>query len=255
MNPTIEQLLTRKSIRQFTGEAVTEEDFKLMCEAALRCPTSINGQQVSLVYTRNKETIKEIADLCGGQKQIETADMFVMFVADFHRTGYAVKSTGKTQIVEQSVDGVLKAALDVGIMLTSFQTAAESLGYGTTVIGAARYVPKEMIRIFKLPASTYPIVGTTIGVPTQAAKDYPLKPRISLESFVMQDTYNAEVVEKGVDEYEQTLIDYRKANGMDYKMSYKGEVTMHYANYYKPQVTDTLISQGFDFSVEEAFKS
>lgn len=255
MNPTIKQLLTRKSIRQFTGEPVTDEDFELICKAALRCPTSINGQQVSLVYTRDKEKIREIADLCGGQKQIETADMFVMFVADFNRTRYAVESTGQTQIVEKSVDGVLKAALDVGIMLTAFQTAAESLGYGTTVIGAARYVPEAMIRLFKLPKSTYPIVGTTIGVPTQAAKDYPLKPRISLKSFAMQDTYDSAEVEKGVDKYEQTLTEYRKAHNMDYKTSYKAEVAMHYAGYYKPQVTETLISQGFDFSKEERLKN
>jgi len=254
MNTTLQQLLTRKSIRQFTGEPVTQEDFNLICKAALRCPTSINAQQVSLVYTRNKDKIKTIAELCGGQKQIETAEIFIMFVGDFYRTGYAVESVGKTQVVEKSIDGVLKLSLDVGIMLTAFQTAAESLGYGTTVIGAARYVPEEMIRLFHLPKGTYPIVGSTIGVPTQAATDYPLKPRIPLESFVMEEEYDTAAVKKGVDEYEKILTDYRKKNNMDYKISYMGTTATHYTNYYKPQVTATLFTQGFDFSMEKTLK-
>ena len=70
MNDVIKQLSNRKSIRQFTGESVSNEDLELIIKTAQRCPTSINGQQISLVYTRDKEKIKQIAELCGGQQQV-----------------------------------------------------------------------------------------------------------------------------------------------------------------------------------------
>ena len=60
MNNIIKQLLNRKSVRNFTGESVKDEDLKLIFEAAQRCPTSINGQQISLVYTKDKKKLKRL---------------------------------------------------------------------------------------------------------------------------------------------------------------------------------------------------
>ncbi len=65
-NPTIKQQQNRKSIRQFTGEPVSEEDLALIFKTAQRAPTSINAQQVSLVYTRDKAKLKRISELCSG---------------------------------------------------------------------------------------------------------------------------------------------------------------------------------------------
>jgi len=50
-NIIIEQLQNRKSIREFTGEHVCDDDLEVIFKTAQRAPTSINGQQVSLVYT------------------------------------------------------------------------------------------------------------------------------------------------------------------------------------------------------------
>ncbi|MBP7770014.1 MAG: nitroreductase family protein, partial [Aliarcobacter sp.] len=41
MNQTINQLSKRKSIRQFTGESINQEDLELIIKTAQRCPTSI----------------------------------------------------------------------------------------------------------------------------------------------------------------------------------------------------------------------
>lgn len=132
-------------------------------------------------------------------------------------------------------------------MLSSLQTAAESLGYGTTAIGAVRCYPDEFIEILNLPQKTYPIVGSTIGVAKQHAIDAPLKPRIPLESFVFEDVYDNKKVQNGVDEYEKTLKDFRKENNMEYKTSYKEEISSFYENYYMPKVKKSFETQGFKF--------
>ena len=74
-NHVLNQLQNRKSIRHFTGERISEEDLSIIFQTAQRAPTSINGQQISLVYTRDKAKLTRIAKLCNEQAHIATADV------------------------------------------------------------------------------------------------------------------------------------------------------------------------------------
>jgi FMN reductase [NAD(P)H] len=247
MNQVINQLSSRKSIRQFTGQSVSNEDLELIIKTAQRCPTSINGQQISLVYTRDKEKIKQIAQLCGGQEQVASADVFITIVVDFNRTIFAVEQAGEKHLIEQSAEGVLVGAVDAGIMLNAIQIAAEGLGYGTTAIGAVRNDPEAMIKLLGLPAKTFPIVGTTIGVATKEAKEAPLKPRMPLESFAFEDTYNDKKVKDGVLQYEKEMKEYREKHNMNYLQSYCEQTAHYYKNIYFRKIAENYKNQGFEF--------
>lgn len=247
MNTTIKQLLSRRSIRSFTGECVKEDDLELIFRAAQRCPTSINAQQISLVYTKDKAKIEKISQLCGGQKQVQSADVFVMFIIDFNRTAYAVESIGEKHTIEKSAEGIIVGAVDAGIMLSSLQTAAESLGYRTTAIGAVRNNTEAFIQMFNLPQRTYPIVGSTIGVAKEEAKNESLKPRVPINSFVFENSYNDLKVKEGVDEYEKEMKEYRDKNNMNYLSSYKEQVASFYKQNYMRKVRKDFEKQGFYF--------
>ncbi|NQY94666.1 MAG: nitroreductase family protein [Campylobacteraceae bacterium] len=247
MNQVIEQLSSRKSIRQFTGESVKPEDLELIISTAQRCPTSINGQQISLVYIRDKEKIKQIAELCGGQEQIATADVFIAIVVDFNRTSFAVEQAGEKHMIDKSAEGILVGAVDAGIMLNAIQSSAESLGYGTTAIGAIRNEPEAMIKLLGLPPKTFPIVGTTIGVPTKDAIDSPLKPRIPINSFAFEDKYDDVKVKEGVVTYEQEMKKFREDNNMNYLKSYCEQTAMYYKNIYFRKIAENYKNQGFEF--------
>lgn len=249
-NSTIKQLQNRKSIRQFTGEPVSEEELELIFKTAQRAPTSINAQQVSLVYTRDKAKLKHISELCGGQEHIATADVFVGIVIDFNRTSTIVQSVGKKHVIEQSAEGIMVGAIDAGIMLSFMQTAAEALGYGTTSIGAVRENSDTMIELFKLPPKTFLAVGCTIGVPTESAKNAPLKPRVALESFVMQDAYDNEKVKEGVLAYEKSFKAFRDATGSSSMPSYAEMTSNVYSNIYYRKTGKVLEAQGFAFKDE-----
>ena len=246
-NQVINQLGNRKSIRQFTGESVSEEDFELIIKVEQRCPTSVNGQQISLVYTKDKEKIKQIAEICAGQIQVETADIFITIVVDFNRTAFAVEQAGEEQQIHKSAEGILVGAVDAGIMLNAIQVAAESLGYGTTAIGAVRNNPLAMIDLLNLPARTFPILGTTIGISSKEAKEAPLKPRIPLKSFAFEDTYNDEKSKAGVLEYEEDMKRYREDNNMDYLQSYCKQTASYYKNVYFRKIAESYKKQGFEF--------
>jgi len=249
-NPTIQQLQNRKSIRQFTGESVSEEDLQLIFKTAQRAPTSINGQQISLVYTRDKAKLKQISELCNQQAHIATADVFVGIVIDFNRTSAIVESVGKNHIIEQSAEGIMVGAVDAGIMLMQLQAAAEALGYGTTAIGAVRSKSDEMVKFFNLAPKTFLAVGCTIGVPTEKAKNAPLKPRVALDTFVMQEQYDSDKVRKGALAYEAILKTFRDATGSGSMPTYAEITSNYYADIYYRKTGQTLMAQGFAFKDE-----
>jgi FMN reductase [NAD(P)H] len=246
-NPVIKQMRNRRSVRQFTGEPVSDADLQVIFETAQRAPTSINGQQISLIYTRDKARIAQIAELCGGQPQVRTADVFVAVVIDFNRTAIAVRDGGKTQVIERSAEGIMVGAVDAGIMLSSLQTAAESFGYGTTAIGAVRQNAEAMTELMGLPPKTFVAVGCTIGVPTQAAMDAPLKPRIPLESFVMEGVYDAEMVSGGVKRYEEQFAVFRETQGAALP-GYAETVATTYSRVYYRATAKAMEAQGFRFA-------
>lgn len=246
-NPTIKQLQNRKSIRHFTGEHISEEDLQLIFKTAQRAPTSINGQQISLVYTRDKAKLKHISELCGGQAHIATADVFVGIVIDFNRTNIITESVGKKHVIEQSAEGIMFGAIDAGIMLIHLQTAAEALGYGTTCIGAVRENSDTMIQLFNLPKKTFLAVGCTIGIPTESAKNAPLKPRVALESFAMEEGYDNEKVKEGVLAYDKTFKAFREATGSGSMPSYAELTSNAYSSIYYRKTGKVLEAQGFAF--------
>ena len=246
-NPIIKQMQNRRSVRQFTGEPVSDADLETIFKTAQRAPNSINGQQISLIYTRDKARIAKIAELCNGQEQVRTAEVFVAIVIDFNRTAIAAEIGGKTQVIERTAEGIMVGAIDAGIMLSSLQTAAESFGYGTTSIGAVRQNAEAMTELMGLPPKTFVAVGCTIGVPTQAAKDAPLKPRIPIDSFVMQDVYDGAKVEEGVVRYEAEFTGFRKQQGADLA-GYAEKVAGLYSRVYYRATAKAMQAQGFRFS-------
>ena len=244
MNEVIKQLQNRRSVREFTGEKVKDEDLKLILKTAQRCPNSTHSQQISLIAVRDKETIKKLAELSGGQKQVETADVFVLILVDYHRAAYAAESTGNKITAPETVDGLIVGAVDAGIMLSAIQTAAESLGYGTTAIGGIRLNPEKVCELFDLPKYVFPILGTTIGVPAENKLKSP-KPRVPFESFSFEEKYDKKKVEQGVEEFE---VEYRKwwdENGLPQMPSYKQSIVNYYGESRLEKVKDTLKTQGF----------
>ena len=192
--------------------------------------------------------MEKIAELCGGQKHITQAGAFVFVLVDFHRGVYATNSIGKRNIAPKSADGVLVGAVDAGIMVNALQTVAHALGYGTTVIGAIRKATKEFIKMLELPEYVFPIVGTTIGVPVER-KLTRVKPRVPLDTFVFEDTYNAKKVEEGVEFHEKDTIEWREENGTPQLPSYKEMIARIYENFYNTSKQD-LEDQGFRFADE-----
>lgn len=137
-------------------------------------------------------------------------------------------------------------AVDAGIALATFQTAAHCLGYATTAIGGIRNNPAGLIELLGLPEHTFPVVASTLGAP-DPEKLPRVKPRMPLESYAMEERYNAQVVEDGTRAYDEILRQWWVDQGMAEMPTWSQDTSSRYSTYYFPTVTATMEAQGFRF--------
>lgn len=199
----IEAIKNRKSIRKFTDESIKKEDLEEIIEVARRAPSSVNGQQISLVYTTDKNIIEKIAHLSGGQAQIRDCSCFITLIGDYYRDKVYLESVGKE--LTEDVQRLREVAMvDAGIMALTINYVAMAKGYGCT-IGGVKDNPEPIAELLNLPENTIVALGITIGVPTKESLEGTLKPRIKKEAFAMEDKYNKEVQVNAVKDYEKVL--------------------------------------------------
>ncbi|MDN5304929.1 MAG: reductase, partial [Fusobacteriaceae bacterium] len=130
MNETIKVIKNHRSIRQYLDKDIPQEHLNAILEAAQAMPTSINGQQVSIIVIRDKATKEKIAELAGGQPYIAKAPVFLVFVADFYKTYLAGEKLGEAQVIHESIEGTTVGTFDSGLAMGAAIIAAESLGLG-----------------------------------------------------------------------------------------------------------------------------
>lgn len=61
MNETIQTIMTRKSIRAYTGEAVSDGDIATIVDCGLRAATAMNRQPWHLSVVQNRELLNKIS--------------------------------------------------------------------------------------------------------------------------------------------------------------------------------------------------
>lgn len=200
----IEAIKNRKSIRKLTDESIKKEDLEEIIEVARRAPSSVNGQQISLVYTTDKNIIEKIAHLSGGQAQIRDCSCFITLIGDYYRDKVYLESVGKE--LTEDIQRLREVAMvDAGIMALTINYVAMAKGYGCTIIGGVKDNPEQIAELLNLPENTIVALGITIGVPTKESLEGTLKPRIKKEAFAMEDKYNKEVQVNAVKDYEKVL--------------------------------------------------
>lgn len=231
-----------RSIRKYKDEEVKEEDLDIILDAAQLAPSSINGQQWSVIVIEDEKKKKELSVLSGGQSWVAEAPVFLVFVADYYRTKIALEKEGKEFKNIQSIEAIMVSSVDVGLAFGNAMNAAESLGYGIVPIGAIRREPAKVIELLNLPKYVYPVLGMCIGVPDE---DPMKKPRFSKQAVVHREIYNRDLKDL-VDDYDKTIEDYmnKRTNGEDIR-NWSIGVSGTYSTVYFPKVYGTLKDQGF----------
>lgn len=242
MNKVIETIKDHRSIRDFKSDVIDESIIAEIVAAAQAMPSSINGQQTSVVVIQNEEIKAKIAEYAGGQPWIEAAPLFILFLTDFYKTKLGAEKNGLTQIIHESIESTLVGSVDVGLNMGAAIIAAESLGLGIVPIGGIRKSPVEMIELLDLPEMTFPVAGLAIGYPNDNSHK---KPRLPMETFRHNEKYQTKGLEKHIDDYDTFMEGYLKDINREQEGNWSKNTSGIYQYVYFPKVYPTMKSQGF----------
>ncbi|MEJ8544520.1 oxygen-insensitive NADPH nitroreductase [Brevibacillus borstelensis] len=233
---------SHRSIRKYIDKPIPEEVLEDVLACAQWAPSSHNVQAYSIIVVRSAEKKKQLAQLCGGQKWVETCPVFLVFCADFYRLKLTCDMRG-TELLADEVENMLVAAVDTALAAENALVAARSHGLGGVMIGGIRNQPEDVARLLQLPELTAPIMGMCLGYPDQ---DVEQKPRLPQRAVIHEEEYRTEHLPAALEEYEAISAEY-------YSRRTKGELTEGWtrqmADYLKKprrqHLGDFLRQQGF----------
>ena len=245
MNEVINTLLSHRSIRTYQDKSIEAAQLEQILKAVQAAPNWVNLQHTSVIVVQDEQRRKKFAELCGGQRHIAQAPVFLVFCVYFYRTWLVCKERGQEfDSVVGQIDNLIVGANEVGIALGTAVTAAESFGLGTVPIGDIRLHAFEAIRELNLPKYVVPMLGLCVGYP---AEEPGQKPRLPKEAVCFEETYHSDL--SGLlEQYDEQYAVYLRERPWNSRV---GNWTGMAADFYRPpychypEVPEMLKQQGF----------
>ncbi|QGU00239.1 Nitroreductase [Candidatus Syntrophocurvum alkaliphilum] len=146
-------ILTRRSIRKYTDQPVSDEKINYLLKAAMSAPSAGNGQPWHFIVIKDKEKLNKIIDYHQNAKMLTEASVAILVCADL--------STNKYEVDYWVQDC---AAATQNILL-----AAHKEGLGGVWLGV--YPRKERVKalqkLFNMPEHAVPISLVSLGYPAE----------------------------------------------------------------------------------------
>ena len=153
----LECIKTRRSIRKFTEQPVTEDEVRQVVEAAAFAPSWKNTQIARYIVVTDKEKKDNLADDCMldfafNQKTTHGAPALVVLTMIKERSGYERDGSFSTPLATHW------QSFDAGI-------AAQTFGLGTVIMGI--YDPAEVAKVVEIPEGQEVAALIALGHPAQ----------------------------------------------------------------------------------------
>ena len=207
-NPIIAHLLNHRSVRAFTGEPLPEGLIETLVAAAQSAPTSSNLQTWSLVTVQDRERLSRLAAASNRQGFLNTAPLFLVWVADLSRNQRLGEAAGQTLEGIDYLESYMVAMIDAALAAQNLVVAAEALGLGTCYIGALRSKPEVISEELGLPPNAMGLFGMCVGYP-DVEKLSDIKPRLPQSAIVHSETYKVTPEEAAAAaRYDDAMLDF-----------------------------------------------
>jgi nitroreductase len=151
----MEAILTRRSVRRYTDEPVTEEQIEEMLRAAMAAPSAGDQRPWDFVIITERETLDAIPEFHRYAKMLHDAPLAIVVCADLDRQvheGYWVQ--------------------DCSAATENLLLAAHAIGLGAVWLGV--YPREERVeglrRLLGLPENVVPLNVVSIGHPAEERK-------------------------------------------------------------------------------------
>ncbi|MDK2954606.1 MAG: hypothetical protein PWQ57_102 [Desulfovibrionales bacterium] len=144
----IEAIMTRRSIRSYTEEPITEDQIRALLEAAMMAPSAGNGQPWQFLVIQDKETLAKVKDANPHAAMAAQAPLAVLVCGDTTKE----KSPGYwVQDCSAATENMLLAAhaMGLGAVWTGIHTKADR--------------EKGFRELFQLPDHIMPLSLVIVG--------------------------------------------------------------------------------------------
>jgi FMN reductase [NAD(P)H] len=195
---TLALMARRRSFRRFKPEPVSLDLLKVLAAAALSAPTKSDLQQRDIIIVKDAKTRDKLNELLAAQDWIPHAPELLVFCGN-NRRQRQIHEWRDRPFVNDHLDAFFNAAVDAGIALQAFVTAAESIGLGCAPISAIRNESQAVSDILGLPDHVFAVAGLGLGWP---AHDKPIAMRLPLASTVHVDRFSEAGIEDVVTNYD-----------------------------------------------------
>jgi nitroreductase len=137
MNETVKTILSRRSIRKYKADQISDEELNIILDAGKFAPSGMNQQTWHFTVVQNKEVLKRINEVCktaflnSGIKIYEDRAKAENFTAFYNAPTFIIVTGDENAIAPQN---------DGSLALGNMFNAAESIGIGSCWIHALSYV-------------------------------------------------------------------------------------------------------------------
>ncbi len=163
MNPVMDTILARKSVRAYDRRPIPPDVKDAILHAALRSPTAGNMMLYSIIDVTDQAIKDTLARTCDNQPFIATAPLVWLFVADYQRWVDVFVQSGVEALCAER-GAVMRRPAEGDLLLHR--------------------------RLFDLPAYTLPITLLCLGYPTAQQRRRTITSRFEREVIVFQDRYH-----------------------------------------------------------------
>lgn len=188
-----------RSLRRYRPDPVSTDLLQLLCACALSAPTKSDLQQADIIHVADPAKRQRIVAHLPEMPWILDAPVFLVFCGNNRRIRHIGQWRGKP-FANEHLDHFMNAAVDAGIVMMNFITAAEAAGLGTCPISAIRNAIETVSKELELPEGVFPIAGLCVGYPEAAGH---ISPRLSLDVTVHTDRYDESQLREQVDAYDR----------------------------------------------------
>ncbi|MBN1858201.1 nitroreductase family protein [Candidatus Bipolaricaulota bacterium] len=201
-NPVLEVLAAHRSIRRYTADVPSDEMVEAIVRAGQQAPFS--GQLASVVLVRD------------ARHNPWNAPLLFTLCVDMARMERVMAKRNWT-VVTHDLSMLWFGIQDASLMAQNMIVAAESLGLGTCLLGAAPFMAKALADRLSLPRRVFPVVQLTIGYPDETP---PTRPRYPLDVSLHEGRYrisDEETIERAMREMDEGYLAqdyYREAGAM-----------------------------------------
>ncbi len=192
----MKNLLTRRTIRQYSLRDVSPELLNRLFTEASRTQTMGNLQLYSVVVTRRSDMKQRLALVHFNQPMVIQAPVVLTICADFNRTSTWARCR-KAEPGYGNFLSFINAATDALLYTQTLCNLMDEEGLGYCFLGTTVYQPQQIIDILELPRLTMPVATLTVGWPDEQPA---LSDRLPVESFVHEETYT-DYLAKDIDTY------------------------------------------------------